>query len=418
MKNQKNLRWWIVGTIFLATTINYIDRQALSVAAPVMRKDLNLSNEQYSWIVSAFLLSYTIMQIISGRLIDVLGTKKGFSLAIIWWSIANMLHAFGKGMLSLGIFRFLLGIGEAGNYPAGMKAISEWFPKEERSKAVGILNMGPGLGAIIAPPLLAWLILSFGWKMAFVVTGALGFLWLLLWRWIYYEPEEHPRISKKELRLIQGEKVVEQKNKKLPWLHYFKYKEVWGLALARFISDGAFYFFVFWLPSWLADEKGFSLTEIGMFAWIPFLFSDIGSFIGGWTGEKLISKGFSLNASRKWVLWVGAILVVPVLGCLYVESPYIAIALISISLFATQFKQSSLFTLPIDVFSKKDAASVWGITGSAGSFGAMLFTPIIGWLVDTISYSPVFMIVAFLHIISALFIMIFIPRIQPIFNNK
>lgn len=418
MKNQKNLRWWIVGTIFLATTINYIDRQALSVAAPVMRKDLNLSNEQYSWIVSAFLLSYTIMQIISGRLIDVLGTKKGFSLAIIWWSIANMLHAFGKGMLSLGIFRFLLGIGEAGNYPAGMKAISEWFPKEERSKAVGILNMGPGLGAIIAPPLLAWLILSFGWKMAFVVTGALGFLWLLLWRWIYYEPEEHPRISKKELRLIQGEKQVEQKNEKLPWLHYFKYKEVWGLALARFISDGAFYFFVFWLPSWLADEKGFSLTEIGMFAWIPFLFSDIGSFIGGWTGEKLISKGFSLNASRKWVLWIGAILVVPVLGCLYVESPYIAIALISISLFATQFKQSSLFTLPIDVFSKKDAASVWGITGSAGSFGAMLFTPIIGWLVDTISYSPVFIIVAFLHIISALFIMIFIPRIQPIFNNK
>ena len=418
MKKSKNLRWWVVGTIFLATTINYIDRQALSVAAPVIRKDLNLSNEQYSWIVSAFLLSYTIMQIISGRLIDILGTKKGFSLAIIWWSIANMLHAFGKGMLSLGIFRFLLGIGEAGNYPAGMKAISEWFPKEERFKAVGILNMGPGLGAIIAPPLLAWLILSFGWKMAFVVTGALGFFWLLLWRWVYYEPEGHPRITKEELVLICKNQEPEQTTQKLPWLQYFKYKEIWGLALARFVSDGAFYFFVFWLPSWLADEKGFTLTEIGMFAWIPFLFSDIGSFVGGWTGEKLISKGLSLNASRKWVLWAGAILVVPVLGCLYVESPYIAIALISISLFATQFKQSSLFTLPIDVFSKKDAASVWGISGSAGSFGAMLFTPIIGWLVDTISYSPVFVIVAFLHIISALLIMIFIPRIQPIFNNK
>ncbi|RKR15220.1 ACS family hexuronate transporter-like MFS transporter [Maribacter vaceletii] len=418
MKATKNIRWWIIATIFLATTINYIDRQALSVAAPVIREDLNLSNEQYSWIVSSFLLAYTIMQIISGRLIDVLGTKKGFSIAIVWWSIANMLHAFGSGMLSLGIFRFLLGIGEAGNYPAAMKAISEWFPKEERSKAVGIVNMGPGLGAIIAPPLLAWLIISFGWKMAFVVTGALGFFWLLLWRWIYYEPEQHPKISKEELKLIQGKKELEQTKEKLPWVHYFRYKEVWGLALARFVSDGAFYFFVFWLPSWLADEKGFSLTEIGMFAWIPFLFSDIGSFVGGWTGEKLISKGFSLNASRKWVLWVGAILVVPVLGCLYVESPYIAITLISISLFATQFKQSSLFTLPIDVFSKKDAASVWGITGSAGSFGAMLFTPIIGWLVDTISYSPVFVIVAFLHIISALLIMVFIPRIQPIFNNK
>lgn len=414
MKIKKNLRWWIVGAILLATTINYIDRQALSIAAPVIKEDLGLSNEQYSWIVSAFLLAYAIMQIISGRLIDALGTKKGFSIAIIWWSIANMLHAFGKGMLSLGIFRFLLGVGEAGNYPAAMKGISEWFPKKERSKAVGILNMGPGLGAIIAPPLLAWLILSFGWEMAFVFTGVLGFFWLILWRWIYHKPEEHPRISKEELALIKKGQETEKQDKKLPWLHFFKYKEVWGLVLSRFVSDGAFYFFVFWLPSWLADVKGFSLVEIGMFAWIPFLLSDIGSFVGGWTGDKIMEHGMSLNASRKWIIWIGAILVVPVLGCLYVKSPYWAIALISFSLFATQFKQSSLFTLPIDLFGKKNAASVWGISGSAGSFGAMLFTPLIGWLVDSISYSPVFVIVAFLHIISAILVMGFIPEIKRV----
>lgn len=414
MHGSKNIRWWVAGTIFLATTINYIDRQALSVAAPVIREDLGLSNEQYGWIVSAFLLAYAIMQMVSGRLIDSLGTEKGFSIAVIWWSIANMLHVFGKGMVSLGAFRFLLGIGEAGNYPAAMKAISEWFPKEERTKAVGILNMGPGLGAIIAPPLMAWLITDFGWRFAFVITGAIGFFWLFLWRWVYYEPEKHPRISTEELALIQGEQNAEEQQEKMPWLSYFKYKEVWGLTLSRFVSDGAFYFFVFWLPSWLADVKGFSLMEIGMFAWIPFLLSDIGSFVGGWTGTRLIKNGMSLDASRKWVIWVGAILVVPVLGCLYIESPYWAIALISFSLFATQFKQASLFTLPIDLFGKKDAASVWGISGSAGSFGAMLFTPLIGWLVDTISYSPVFVIVAFLHIISAILVIVFIPKIKYI----
>ncbi|KAA1244935.1 MFS transporter [Aquimarina sp. RZ0] len=417
MRFGKNVRWYIVGTIFLATTINYIDRQALSVAAPVIRKDLELSNQQYGWIVSAFLLAYAIMQVISGRLIDSLGTKKGFSIAVIWWSIANMLHAFGKGFLSLGFFRFLLGIGEAGNYPAAMKAISEWFPKKERSKAVGILNMGPGMGAIIAPPLMAWLIITFNWKIAFVFTGAIGFLWLILWRWIYFPPEKHPKISKEELIHIRNKKAKEEKEE-IRWLHYFRYKEVWGVALSRFVSDGAFYFFVFWLPSWLADEKGFSLTEIGLFAWIPFVLSDIGSFLGGWTSSILMDKGVSLDASRKWVIWIGSLLVIPVLGCLYIQSPYWAITLISFALFATQFKQAALFTLPIDLFSKKDAASVWGISGSAGSFGAMLFTPLIGWLVDTISYAPVFIIVAFLHMISAIVVMIFIPKIQLIHNEK
>ena len=414
MARASNIRWWIAGTIFLATTINYIDRQALSVAAPVIRKDLALSNEQYGWIVSAFLLAYAIMQMVSGRLVDVLGTKKGFSLAVVWWSIANMLHAFGAGMLSLGAFRFLLGIGEAGNYPAAMKAISEWFPKEERTKAVGILNMGPGLGAIIAPPLMAWLILDFGWKMAFVITGAIGFFWLLLWQKVYHPPKKHPRVSPSELQLIEEGQENTNQETKLPWLHYFRYKEVWGLALSRFVSDGAFYFFVFWLPSWLADAKGFSLVEIGLFAWIPFLLSDVGSFVGGWTGGQLMKKGYSLDRSRKTVIWIGAVLVVPVLGCLYVASPYLAIALISFSLFATQFKQAALFTLPIDLFGRKDAASVWGISGSAGSFGAMLFTPIIGWMVDTISYSPVFVIVAFLHIVSAAMVMFFIPNIKRI----
>ena len=411
-KKIQKLRWWIVGTVFLATTINYIDRQALSVAAPTIRADLNLSNEDYGWIVSAFLLAYAIMQFLSGRAIDKVGTKKGFSIAVIWWSIANMLHAFSKGFASLASFRFLLGIGEAANYPAAMKAISEWFPDDEKSKAVGILNMGPGLGAIIAPPLMAWLILSFGWQMAFVMTGAIGFLWLIVWRWIYHSPKDHPLITNEELAIIP--EVVNEEPHQTSWWTYFEYKETWAVALSRFVSDGVFYFFVFWLPNYLSDEKGFNLAEIGMFAWIPFLASDIGSFVGGWCGAKLIDNGYSIGASRKIIMWIGAILVLPILACVYIEDAMLAIALISFALFSTQFKQSSLFTLPIDLFESKDAASVWGISGSAGSFGAMLFTPMIGWMVDHMSYEPVFVIIAFLHILSALIITLMIPKVSKI----
>lgn len=412
----RNLRWWIVGTVFLATTINYIDRQALSVAAPTIRADLNLSNEDYGWIVSAFLLAYAIMQFLSGRAIDKVGTKTGFSIAVIWWSIANMLHAFSKGFASLASFRFLLGIGEAANYPAAMKAISEWFPDNEKSKAVGILNMGPGLGAIIAPPLMAWLILSFGWQMAFVLTGAIGFLWLILWRWMYHSPKDHPRITNEELGIIP--EVSKEDACKTSWWTYFEYKETWAVALSRFVSDGVFYFFVFWLPNYLSDVKGFNLVEIGMFAWIPFLASDIGSFVGGWSGAKLIDRGYSIGASRKIIIWIGAILVLPILACIYIDDAMLAIALISFALFSTQFKQSSLFTLPIDLFESKDAASVWGISGSAGSFGAMLFTPMIGWMVDNMSYEPVFIIIAFLHILSACIITVMIPKVSKIQLTK
>lgn len=413
-QNRSNVRWWIIGTIFIATTINYIDRQALSVAAPYIKEDLAISNEQYGWIVSAFLLAYAIMQFVSGNLIDKIGIKKGFSIAVVWWSVASIAHAIGKGFMSFVGLRFLLGIGEAANFPAAMKAISKWFPEEERTKATGILNMGPGLGAIIAPPLMAFLIYQFGWRMAFVITGMIGFVWLIIWQLVYHEPQDHPKLSDNEKELLNELNDKSENYEKLPWTEYLKYKEVWGVALSRFVSDGAFYFFIFWLPSYLVDVKGFDLLQIGLFSWIPFLAADIGSIAGGWTGAKLMENGMSLDRSRKRVMWIGAIFVVPVLMCLYVESPMWAIFFISVALFSTQFKQSSLFTIPVDLFDSKNAASVWGISGSAGSFGAMLFTPVIGWLVDNISYSPVFVIVAFLHIFSVMIIHIFIPKIQRV----
>jgi len=414
VKKWKGTRWWIIITIFIATTINYIDRQALSVAAPYIKNDLSISNEQYGWIVSAFLLSYAIMQFVSGNIIDKIGVKKGFSFAVIWWSIASIAHAFGKGFASLAGLRFLLGIGEAANFPTAMKAISRWFPDEEKTKATGILNMGPGLGAVIAPPLMAFLIYAVGWRMAFVVTGLFGFFWLILWQYIYHEPEDHPRLSTDEKILLDHIAQDSEGQEKLHWTSYFKYKEVWGVALSRFVSDGSFYFFIFWLPSYLVDVKEFNLMQIGLFAWIPFLAADIGSLAGGWTGASLMKNGMSLDRSRKIVMWIGALFVIPVLLCLFVNSPMWAIFFISLALFATQFKQSSLFTIPVDLFDSQNAASVWGISGSAGSFGAMLFTPVIGWLIDNISYSPVFVIVSFLHIISVLLIHAFIPKIKKI----
>lgn len=393
-------RWGIIATIFAATTINYIDRQALSVAAPVIREELEISNQQYGWIVSMFLFAYAFMQVVWGGVVDRIGPKKGFSIAVVWWSVASILHAFGQGFKSFAGFRFLLGMGEAGNYPAAIKSISEWFPEEERTKAVGILNMGPGMGAIIAPPLMAWLILSFGWRIAFVVTGLIGFVWLALWLRVYRTPE----VSK-------AGKVEEDKT---PWHHYFRLKEVWGIALSRFVSDGAFYFFVFWLPSYLMDTKGFNLVQIGLFAWIPFFASDIGSFSGGWTSGKLMDKGFSLNAARKIVIWIGAFLVTPVIFCLYVDDPYVALALISLALFSTQFKQASLFTLPIDLFPGRASSTVWGLSGSAGSFGAMLFTPFVGWMIDQWSYESVFIIVVLMHIASASIISLMVPNIKQL----
>ncbi|MBK8813565.1 MAG: MFS transporter [Acidobacteria bacterium] len=414
-----NLRWLIIGLIALATTINYIDRQAIAVVAPVISKEFNLSSQDYSWLPFWFLFAYSLMQIFSGRLIDVIGTKRGFSLSIIWWSIANMLHAFGQGVMSFSAFRFLLGVGEAGNYPAGLKAIAEWFPKKERATAVGIINAGTGLGAILAPPIVAFLVAAYNWKVAFIVTGAIGFVWFVAWQLVYAKPSEHPRITDEELELIEADRdVSEADEERRPWHYFLRYKEVWGLMFGRFVCDGAFYFFVFWLPKYLTDVRGFNISQIGYFAWIPFLAADVGAIFGGWLCGFLISRGRSVNFSRKTVMWIGALIVPVILLASSAESPMRALFLIAVGMFAIQIKSSSLFTVPADLFRSKDVAFVWGLSGAAGSFGGMLFQPLVGWLVGNYSYAPVFWIAAFMHIVSAMIVMAMIPRIVDLDAEK
>jgi ACS family hexuronate transporter-like MFS transporter len=279
------------------------------------------------------------------------------------------------------------------------------------------LNAGPGLGAIIAPPLVAWLILTVGWRLAFVVTGLIGLIWLLGWQRFYFKPEEpaHP-LPGPDFGFASSnlKSQISSPRSPTPWLHFFRYKAVWGLMLSRFVCDGAFYFFVFWLPKYLSDERGFNIAQIGLFAWIPFLAADLGSLTGGWAGSRLIKHGLTVNASRKTMIWVGAALVPAAFPALYVESAYTALFLIAVAMFAIQIKSSSLFTVPADLFGSHNVASVWGLSGAAGSFGGMLFTPVVGWLVDNISYAPVFVIVSAMHIVSALLVMMLIPRIEPL----
>lgn len=408
-----HLRWWMISLIAIATMVNYIDRQALSVVAPIITKEFNLSNQDYSWLPFWFLFAYSLMQIFSGRLIDIIGTKKGFSLSIIWWSLANMLHAFGQGVFSFSIYRFLLGIGEAGNFPAAIKAIAEWFPKKDRATAVGIVNAGNGLGAMFAPSIIVFLVAYFGWQAAFIVTGAAGFLWLILWQMFYAKPSEHSLITNEELQLIEQEYEKFNRDAKPPqWTYFLKFKEVWGLMLSRFVADGAFYFFLFWLPKYLTDVRGFEIKQIGYFAWIPYLAGDIGSLLGGFLCGWLIKKELNVDRSRKIVIWVGALIVPVILLSVLSDSAYQALFLIAVGMFAIQLKQSSLFTIPADLFKSKNVAFVWGLTGAAGSFGGMLFQPLVGWLVENYSYLPVFWIVAGMHIFSALSVEIFIPKIE------
>jgi ACS family hexuronate transporter-like MFS transporter len=412
------IRWQIAVLLCLITTINYLDRQAFAVAGPVIVEQFGLTNTDFGAITSAFLFAYAIGQLIVGPLIDRLGTKRSFRWAVIAWSVAGILHAAGRGFWSFFSLRALLGATEAMNFPAAVKAVAEWFPRAERSMAVGIVTVGPGLGALISPPLLGWLIVSFGWQWAFVVPGVAGFIWLLIWQALYSKPESHPRLTPDERRLIlAGREIESDRPDDIPWhgfVRFLRYREVWGLMLSRFVSDGAFYFFVAWLPLYLAQERGFDIRQIAFSAWIPFLAADLGSLFGGWLGTSFIRRGMTVNASRKWVIWLGALLIPCALPAVIVDSAYLAIALIAIAMFAIQVKASSLFTVPADLFPARDVATIWGLFGAVGSFGGMLFVWAAGWVSEHYSYAPIFAAVGLMHVVSAIIVMRMIPDISLI----
>jgi ACS family hexuronate transporter-like MFS transporter len=275
------------------------------------------------------------------------------------------------------------------------------------------VNVGPGLGAVLAPPIVSWLIVVWGWQQAFIVTGAIGFLWLVAWLTIFHTPDRHPRLSAEEAALIRSDADASAQAPPLPWATLMRDKRMWGLITSRFVSDGAFYFFVFWLPKYLADVRGFNIAQIGAFAWIPFLAADAGALAGGWACGRLIGSGYSLDASRKIVIWAGAVLAALALPAAFAATPGVALAFIAAAMFGIQVKASSLFTVPADLYPARSVAFAWGIQGAAGSLGGMLFQLYIGQMVDRLGYTPVFWVAAGMHLVSAALVMVLIPRIEP-----
>jgi MFS transporter, ACS family, hexuronate transporter len=412
----RNLRWWIIGTCFLATTINYIDRQCLSVAAPTICKEFHFSNADYSSIVTSFLIAYTIMQGLSGKIIDRIGTRRGMAYSIVWWSAAGMLHVFARGLWGFRLFRFLLGAGEAGNWPAATKVVSEWFPARERSLAVAIFDSGSSLGGVVAPPLVAWLILHYGWRSAFLVTGLLGFLWLFLWLWIYRNPEAHPAITAEELQniLADPDRKATGQHSSIRWASLLGYSQVWGLIAGRMFTDCVWWFYVYWLPKYLSDERGFTLEKLAMTGWIPFLAVDAGDIGGGWLSGYLVRRGWSLNASRKFVMAVASLGMAAGLPAGLTSSAGVCLALVTVATFACAVWGTMMLTLPSDLFPSSVVASVSGLSGTGAGLGGIAFTWLTGVLVDRFSYRPVFIIAGLMPLLAFVLVHILIRNIRRV----
>ncbi len=400
----RGLRWYIALMLMLVTTINYLDRTSLSIAGPVLKDKLQIDAQHFAYIIMCFQFSYGLMQPIMGRIMDWLGIKRGFSLAAIWWSIANMLHAFARTPFSFGAFRALLGVGEAGNFPGVAKTISEWFPAKERTIAFGIANVGSGTGSLIATPFVAWIIYKYGWQEAFVITGAVGFIWVVLWLLFYKSPSKHKCITQEELDYIaQGQKELqaeEQTNKNV-WKLVLGQRNFWGIAFSRILSEPAWQFFSYWIPMYFATQRGMDLKQIGLFLWVPFLAADIGSFVGGFISPFYHKIGFSILTSRKLAMTTAAVMMPVSILIIQAPSAYWAIFWFCIATFGHQCISAVLLVLPVDLFPKSTVATANGLSGTCGHFSGMCFTFCVGWLVMHIGYSPVFVTIALLDLIGA-----------------
>ena len=410
-----NLRWCIIGLLFLSTVINYIDRQALSILARTIQNDLGMSDIDYATIVQAFLLAYTVTFIFAGRFTDWLGTRLSLAAFIAWWSVANMLTAFSRSTFSLGAFRFLLGVGEPGNYTAAPKAVSEWFPPKERGLAVGIYTTGATVGATIAPPVIALFATSYGWRATFVFTGLLGLMWLIPWLWLYRTPQKHSRITEKELALVEAQAAATGVTADVPtdfsnemewqrWKGLLNRRETWILLVSRVLTDPVWYFYLFWFPKYLSDARGLSLVQVGKVAWVVYLAADVGCIGGGWASGALIKRGVSTIKARKWVMTAAACLL-PLSPLIpLVPSLYLALAIASLAAFAHLSWQVTLGVLIVDTYPKRTVATVFGVIAAGSGLGGLISTGIVGRLVTDYSYVPVFALMGILHPLALLLI--------------
>jgi MFS transporter, ACS family, hexuronate transporter len=430
----RGLRWIIIGLVFFATLINYIDRLTISVLAPAIVADLKLTNTEFGGIATWFLFAYTISQTLSGKLYDRIGIKKGFTISIVVWSLAAMAHAFAIGIRSLSAFRFILGLGEAGNWPGAAKTVAEWFPARQRALGMGIFNSGAAIGSIVAPPLIIGLTAYFDgrWQTTFIVTGALGFLWLLLWWLLYDTPARHRWLTREEYALIRSDETEKEpvpapeatvsadlqqtvpEEKAMGWLRLLTFRQTWAIVLARFLVDPVWWLYITWLPLFLHQVHGFDLKQIGLFAWVPFVAADAGSLFGGWLSGFLISRGWSVNAARKTVIAVAACLMPAGIFAAFTPDAMVALALIGLVLFGFQAWINNVQTLPSDFYSSKAVGSVAGLGGTGAGIGSMIFIFTTGWVVDHFSYVPILVTAGILAPVGTLVLFALSGRIQKV----
>lgn len=414
MKDRiQRIRAEIVLLLFLATIISYLNRQVLSVNAPLLRDELGLSNFDYSAIVSSFLIAYTVGQAGSGWIIDRLGTRLGFSLFVIAWSIAGSLHSLATSALTLGICRFFFGLFSAGSWPGSMRAVAEWYPPRDRGSPAGVFGSGTSLGAILAPPLVVLITARWGWRSPFLLAGLLGFVWLVSWWFIYWPPGEHPELTAEErLRAMQGTETGSAAT--VSWRELLRHKKVWGVILGRMCSDPAWWFFVFWLPEYLTRVRGYSMEMIGLVGWLPYLSCYIGNLGGGFLSNHLIRRGMTVDRARKSILYVSALGMTAALPAYLAVNPVANLALISLATLAFGFWAVNILTVSADVAPAGTVGVITGLGGMGAGIGGMLFTLATGWLVDQVGYFPVFSIATLLPLAAAASVALLVGRIEPL----
>ncbi|MEI7422305.1 MAG: MFS transporter [Prolixibacteraceae bacterium] len=409
--NSLFMHWIVLFLLFLGTVICYIDRLTISYLAPVIKEDLGITNLEYAGITTWFLLLYSIFQIFAGRLFDKIGTKKAYAASITVWSIAAMLHATTKGIVGLSFFRGLLGIGESGHWPGVTKGVAEWFPIKSRAFAMGLVNTGASIGSVISPPLIIWLMLSYGWKYTFIVTGSFGFVWVILWL-IFYRSPPHQIVTNP----IECANLVDNKSqdKGFNTRKLYASRKLWGITIARFFGDPIWWLYLVWLPLYLKNEKGFSMEEIGSLAWIPYLFAAVGGVAGGWFSGFLIRHEVSVNNARKIAIVVGTLFLPVGLLVINAQSNIAMWFFISLTLFGFQFWVNNVQTLPSDIYERKYVGSVAGMGQSGAGFGSMIFVLCTGWVVDHFSYTPILLIAGILGPLATLSLFIIGGKIKRI----
>ena len=411
------LRWWIGGILFASTVINYVDRQTLSLLAPYLKLEYHWTNSDYANLVIAFRVAYSIGQTVFGRLMDRIGTRRGLTITVAWYSLVSMLMSLANGFYSFAGFRFLLGAGESANWPAATKAVSEWFPKRERALATALFDSGSSIGGAIAPFLVLWIYFRWGWRPAFMVPGALGFLWLIVWRWLYYPPEAHPRISQSELEMIMADKresnLHTTTKASLPWRDLLKLPQTWGTVIAKTFTDPVWFFVTDWFPIYLV-AKGIELKSGLIAVWIPFIAADLGNLFGGGASGYLIKRGWSLGAARKALVIFGGIGVTCLIPTIFTTELYLIAFLFGLATFSYAAFSTMANVLPSDLYSSESVASVSGLSGTGAGIGTIIAFKLIGYFSDarqataTHSFDPIIIVAGLVPFVGMILVLLLV----------